>query len=165
MRRALYAQLTFHLSSLQVHLHQENEQLRALHEDLLKGEPAIADEMARLEAVRDVCLSVKDRMADVVGQADRNIHELQARPEPEVDELICGTNVVHNQLLDLIAEDNALEDTIYHLGRAFNADTRTPDELEKFLKRTRALAREQFMRRALINKILLEIALARAQRA
>lgn len=97
MRRALFAQLNYHLSSLQAHLHQENEQLRALHQDLLQGEPAIRDEMARLEAVRDVCLSVKDRMSDIVAQADRNIHELQAKPDPEVDELICGTNVVHNQ--------------------------------------------------------------------
>jgi ESCRT-I complex subunit TSG101 len=67
------------------------------------------------------------------------------------------------RLLDLVAEDNALEDTVYHLGRAFNSDTRTQDELERFLKRIRLLSREQFMKRALINKILLELALAKAQ--
>lgn len=39
-----------------------------------------------------------------------------------------------SRLLDLVAEDNALEDTIYHLGRAFNADARTAEELERFLK-------------------------------
>ena len=83
------------------------------------------------------------------------------------------------RLLDLIAEDNAYEDTIYHLGRAFNMDAREPADLERFLKvgmatcymlnvlnntaqRTRILAREQFMRRSLINKILLELAMARA---
>ena len=38
------------------------------------------------------------------------------------------------RLLDLIAEDNAYEDTIYHLGRAFNMDAREPADLERFLK-------------------------------
>ncbi|KAK9894358.1 UEV-domain-containing protein [Cystobasidium minutum MCA 4210] len=165
MRRALYAQLVHHLHTLQAHLNTENEHLRALHADLLKGEPAILDEMQRLEAVRDVCVSVRDRMSEVVGTAQNNIQDLSTRPEIEVDELICGTNVVHNQLLELVAEDNALEDAIYHLGRYFNSDTRNQDELERFLKRSRILAREQFMKRALVNKILLEIALSRAQRA
>jgi ESCRT-I complex subunit TSG101 len=91
--------------------------------------------------------------------------------------------------LELVAEDNAIEDAIYHLGRYFNSDTRTQNELERFLKvrlsliqatldisandeflflclqRTRILARDQFMKRAMINKILLEIALSRAQRS
>lgn len=97
LRRALYAQLVHHLHTLQSHLNNENEHLRTLHNDLLKGEPAILDEMQRLEAVRDVCVSVRDRMEDVVGSAQRNIEDLSTRPETEVDELICGTNVVHNQ--------------------------------------------------------------------
>lgn len=164
MRRALYAQLTYHLSSLSAHYEAENNQLYALQQDLLKGEPAILDEMARLEAVRDVCASVRGRMQEVVQTGERNLEDLRHRPDPEVDELVCGTSVVHNQLLELVAEDNALEDTVYHLGRVFNADARTPEELERFLKRTRALCREQFFKRSLINKILLELALARAQR-
>ena len=77
---------------------------------------------------------------------------------------LTSSIITSPRLLELVAEDNALEDTIYHLGRAFNSDARTQDELEKFLKRTRALGREQFMKRALINKILLELALSRAQR-
>jgi ESCRT-I complex subunit TSG101 len=97
LRRALYTQLLHHLHTLQAHLNNENTHLNALHEDLLKGEPAITDEMQRLEAVRDVCLSVRDRMQEVVSSAERNIHDLSTRPETEVDELICGTNVVHNQ--------------------------------------------------------------------
>ena len=38
------------------------------------------------------------------------------------------------RLLELVAEDNAIEDTVYHLGRAFNSDTQTQEELERFLK-------------------------------
>lgn len=97
LRRALYSQLVHHLNSLKAHLDSENGHLNALHEDLLKGEPAITDEMQRLEAVRDVCASARDRMKEVVDAAERNINDLTYRKETEVDELVCGTNVVHNQ--------------------------------------------------------------------
>ena len=75
-----------------------------------------------------------------------------------------------NRLINLVAEDNAIEDTIYHLHRALNAGKL---DLDKFLKvqppvhprsvsfsltvvvvqTTRQLAEEQFMKRALIEKI------------
>ena len=97
LRRALYAQLTYHLGSLQSHLTTENTHYRALHEDLLHGEPAILDEMARLEAVRDVCANVRDRMQSVINEAESNTQDLDGRKDVEVDELVCGTNVVHNQ--------------------------------------------------------------------
>ncbi|TFY75499.1 hypothetical protein EWM64_g8515 [Hericium alpestre] len=67
-----------------------------------------------------------------------------------VDELVCGMSIVHNQLVDLVAEDNAIEDTVYHLHRALNAG-RT--DLDRFLRTTRVLAEEQFMKRALAEKI------------
>jgi len=132
-----------------------------MHSDLLKGEPAIRDEMQRLEAVKSVCENVRDRYRDVITQAEANLEKVRGRQDEEVDELVCSTTVVYNQLIDLIAEDNALEDTIYHLSRGLNSGTASID-LDRFLKRVRALALEQFMKRALINKILLEIAIARA---
>lgn len=46
------------------------------------------------------------------------------------------------RLLELVAEDNALEDAIYHLSRYFNSDTRTQDELERFLKVSSCLLAE-----------------------
>lgn len=55
-----------------------------------------------------------------------------------------------HRLIDLVAEDNAIEDTLYHLGRALHAEV---IDLDRFLKQTRYLAREQFMRRALAQKI------------
>ena len=81
----------------------------------------------------------------------------------------------YNRLINLVAEDNAIEDTIYHLHRALNAGR---IDLERFLRvrhlwrlafvptleiaaytlslrtqTTRILAEEQFMKRALIEKI------------
>lgn len=146
----VHHKLTSELDSLSKALALDAERLRAHQNDLLAGEPAIRDEMARLEAVRDVCQSVADRTRAAVHQAQSNITELRRKGDPEVDELVCSTSIVHNQLINLVAEDNAIEDTIYHLHRALNTGR---IDLERFLRTTRVLAEEQFMKRALINKI------------
>lgn len=76
---------------------QESERLRAAQNGLLAGEPAIKDEMARLEAVRDVCRNVSRRVGAVVNAADAAVAELKRKGDPEVDELVCATTIVHNQ--------------------------------------------------------------------
>ncbi|KAF9480130.1 UEV-domain-containing protein [Pholiota conissans] len=150
LQTEVHQKLTSELNSLSQALAIDAERLRAQQADLLAGEPAIKDEMARLEAVRDVCRSVADRTRAAVAQAEANITELRRKGDPEVDELVCATSIVHNQLINLIADDNAIEDTIYHLHRALNAGR---IDLERFLRATRVLAEEQFMKRALIEKI------------
>ncbi|KAG1756823.1 UEV-domain-containing protein [Suillus paluster] len=142
------------LASLSQVMLLDAERLRAQQTDLLAGEPAIRDEMARLEAVRDVCSNVSSRLRNTVDQGERNIAELRRKGDPEVDELICSTSIVHNQLINLVAEDNAIEDTIYHLHRALNTGR---IDLERFLRTTRVLAEEQFTKRALIEKIQLGV--------
>ncbi|PBK96814.1 UEV-domain-containing protein, partial [Armillaria gallica] len=146
----VHQKLTSELASLAQALSLDAERLRAQQSDLLLGEPAIRDEMARLEAVRDVCRNVSGRMRSTVDQTERNMSELRRKGDPEVDELVCSTTIVHNQLINLVAEDNAIEDTIYHLHRALNSGR---IDLERFLRTTRILAEEQFMKRALIEKI------------
>ncbi|KAF5380843.1 hypothetical protein D9615_003922 [Tricholomella constricta] len=93
----VYHKVTSELNSLSQALVLDAERLRAHQTDLLAGEPAIRDEMARLEAVRDVCRSVAGRMKGSVQQAEINIAELRRKGDPEVDELICSTTIVHNQ--------------------------------------------------------------------
>ncbi|KAH9484300.1 Tumor susceptibility gene 101 protein [Psilocybe cubensis] len=150
LQSEVHRKLTAELNSLSQALAIDAERLRAQQADLLAGEPAIKDEMARLEAVRDVCRNVASRTSHAVHQAEANIAELRRKGDPEVDELVCATSIVHNQLINLIADDNAIEDTIYHLHRALNAGR---IDLERFLRATRLLAEEQFMKRALIEKI------------
>lgn len=65
--------------------------------DLATGEPAIKDEMARLEAVKSVCVGVTNRMGQVVKEAEERVVELERRGEPSVDEIVCSTSIVHNQ--------------------------------------------------------------------
>ncbi|KAI0064599.1 UEV-domain-containing protein [Artomyces pyxidatus] len=146
----VHAKVTSELASLAQAMALDAKRLRAHQTDLLAGEPAVRDEMARLEAVRDVCRGVAGRLRGTVELAEKNVAELKRKGDPPVDELVCSTSIVHNQLIDLIAEDNAIEDTVYHLHRALNAGRM---DLDRFLRTTRVLAEEQFMKRALIEKI------------
>ncbi|KAJ7219235.1 UEV-domain-containing protein [Mycena pura] len=150
LHAAVHAKLSAEAASLEHALALDAERLRAHQADLLAGEPALRDEMARLEAVRDVCRTAAGRMRNTVETAERNVAELRAKSEPEVDELVCSTTIVHNQLINLVAEDNAIEDTIFHLSKALNSGR---IDLERFLRSCRLLAEEQFMKRALIDKI------------
>ncbi|KAJ7685150.1 UEV domain-containing protein [Mycena polygramma] len=150
LHAAVHTKLSSELASLGHALALDAERLRAHQADLLAGEPAIRDEMGRLEAVRDVCRTAADRMRGAVETAERNVADLRAKSTPEVDELVCSTTIVHNQLINLVAEDNAIEDTIFHLSKALNSGR---IDLERFLRSCRLLAEEQFMKRALIEKI------------
>jgi ESCRT-I complex subunit TSG101 len=53
--------------------------------------------MARLEAVRKVCESVGRKMGDVVQKGEERLSEMEQRGEVEVDEVVCGISIVHNQ--------------------------------------------------------------------
>jgi ESCRT-I complex subunit TSG101 len=150
----LHAILLPHLqTALPSVLHGLEEERRALaerHEDLSSGEPAVRDEMARLEAVRNVCEGVGGRLAPVVEKGSARVAELEERGDVSVDEVVCSISIVHNQLVDLVAEDNAISDTIYHVTRALDAER---IDLDRYLKAVRSLAREQYMKRALIDRI------------
>ena len=97
LRAKVYAKLTAGLHELAASHTAEMEQLTAIRHDLLQGEPAIIDEMARLEAVRDVCQNVRERYRAVVGAAEKRMDEVQNRGEIEVDEIICANTIVGNQ--------------------------------------------------------------------
>ncbi|KAF8478455.1 UEV domain-containing protein [Russula ochroleuca] len=145
-----HEKLRAELASVSQAMSLDGERLRAQQADLLTGVPAIRDEMGRLEAVRDVCRGVASRLRQVIQTAERGVAELKRKGDPPVDELVCSTSIVHNQLVELVAEDSAIEDTMYHLHRALNAGR---IDLDRFLRTTRVLAEEQFMKRALIERI------------
>lgn len=107
--------------------------------------------MARLDAVKKVCDAVGSRLDEVVRKGSERVAELEGRGDVGVDEVVCSISIVHNQLIDLVAEDNAISDTIYHVTRALDAER---IDLDRYLKAVRSLAREQYMKRALIERIL-----------
>lgn len=150
MHDRLLSKIESRLVALSNSLEGSNQQLRVLSSDLDRGRPAIEDEMSRLKAVRDVCQITGDRLEETVVQAREHVTMLRQKEDPDPDTMVMATSIVGNQLIDLVAEDNAIGDTLYQLGRALNAER---IDFDRFLKQTRMLAREQFMKRALAHKI------------
>lgn len=66
-----------------------------------------------------------------------------------IDETIVTTNPIHAQILDLYAEESAIEDTLYYLTEGLRREV-VP--LTEFLKSVRKLSRKQFMLRATLIK-------------
>ncbi|KAF9201440.1 hypothetical protein BGZ49_008312 [Haplosporangium sp. Z 27] len=89
-------------------------------------------------------------LTSTIEQLDANIEQIRALPDNPVEEIIYGSSVVHNQLFELVAEEIAIEDTIYYLGKALSQDK---VELNAYMKHLRNLSREQFMKKALIKKV------------
>lgn len=97
MHAALHQKIQARLQHLRSTVGDSQHQLKLLIGDLDRGEPAIRDEMARLEAVRDVCKATGDGLEEAVSNGNRRIAELRDRSEPDVDEMICATSIVGNQ--------------------------------------------------------------------
>ena len=69
---------------------------------------------------------------------------------PPIDEVLVPPTVVGKQLYDLVAEERGIEQAIYALQTALAKGVITT---ETWSKHTRSLAREAFMKKALIRKI------------
>lgn len=85
------------LPALKHDLESQRQALLERREDLASGEPAIRDEMARLEAVKKVCDVVVEKMSDVVQKGEERVVDLERRGEVSVDEVVCGISIAHNQ--------------------------------------------------------------------
>lgn len=102
LHEQVHAKFTSEFTAFNRALATDMQRLQTAQGDLLAGEPAIRDEMARLEAVRDVCRVVADRLRATVNSAETNLQELRRKGDPEVDELICSTTIVYNQYESLL---------------------------------------------------------------
>ncbi|KAF5330784.1 hypothetical protein D9619_005547 [Psilocybe cf. subviscida] len=116
LHTAVHAKLSSALQALSASMASDAERLRAVQADLLQGEPAIRDEMGRLEAVRDVCLGVGRRVGECVREAEGRLAEVKRRrganggggsggedAEESVDEVVCATSIVHNQCVEFLS--------------------------------------------------------------
>jgi len=72
------------------------------------------------------------------------------RKPPSVDEVLVAPTVVGGQLYELVAEEQACEDAIFVLGRGLDKGR---VGVEGWVRLTRGLARERFLKKALVRKI------------
>ncbi|KAK9239830.1 UEV domain-containing protein [Lipomyces kononenkoae] len=138
-------------------LQQQTDRLRDTLDMLRRTEANLASEQSELTRVSDACARNTATLKDKIRRAEETILEASQRGEVNVDDIVCAESVVFNQLYELTADDLAIEDAIYVLGKALD---RERISLDIFLKHTRTLAREQFMKRALVRKIAMDTGLS-----
>ncbi|KAL2186906.1 UEV-domain-containing protein [Thermothelomyces heterothallicus CBS 203.75] len=126
------------------------EGLRAQRAAMLQAMTTLQAESAQLTQLTAVLNSNASILQDSLRQADSVIEGSANHPKPDIDELLVAPTVVGNQLYELVAEERALADAIFVLGRAVEKGRITP---QTFAKMTRSLAREWYLKKALVRKI------------
>ncbi|KAF6727860.1 Tumor susceptibility gene 101 protein [Oryzias melastigma] len=119
-------------------------------EDLKKGHQKLEDMISKL----DQEVAEVDRNIELLKKKDEELSEALEKMENQsenndIDDVIVPTAPLYKQILNLYAEENAIEDTIFYLGEALR---RGVIDLEVFLKHVRLLSRKQFQLRALMQK-------------
>ncbi|KAI9856491.1 MAG: hypothetical protein M1824_005429 [Vezdaea acicularis] len=110
-------------------LQAEEDALKSLSSTLTSNEKILKESMRKAEEVMD---------------------DAKTRTVPGVDEILVAPTVVAGQLYELVAEERAINDALFVLSRAHDKRRITSD---LFLRDTRTLARERFLKKALIKKI------------
>ncbi|KAG0004210.1 hypothetical protein BGZ79_009959 [Entomortierella chlamydospora] len=146
----LYTKLQTALLEFNTASSREMQNLVTVNKQLNDAETRTKSE---LQSLKDLNAKIQYNITTLTGsieQLNTKIEQIRTWPEKPVDEIICGSSVVHNQLFELVAEEIAIEDTIYYLGKALTQDK---VELNAYMKHLRNLSREQFMKKALIKKV------------
>jgi ESCRT-I complex subunit TSG101 len=111
------------------------------------------NELNDQEAIIDKELPQLLREVNALKERESNLDrwvETHENKELDVDKMIEPEDAHSKQVLELLAEDNAIDDLVWVLGESL--DKKTVDT-ESYLSRVRQLAREQFMKKALLLKL------------
>ncbi|CAI6099614.1 unnamed protein product [Clonostachys chloroleuca] len=151
---ALLVQAAHTLASMRQQSRQKDEStmagLQAQRNAMLAVLPTLQSEMGQLAQLSNLLTSNSSILHDALHKADGVIEGSRRHPAPDIDELLVAPTVVSNQLYTLVAEERALGDAIFMLGRAVERGRISP---AVFAKMTRSLAREWYLKKALVRKI------------
>lgn len=147
-------QLASTLHQMRTRVREQNDSslqgLQAQRTAMLSAMSAMQQEVGGLTQLSNLLRNNTAILHDVMCRADETIENSKRLPEPDVDQLLVAPTVVGNQLYDAVAEERALADTIFVLGRAVERGRVAP---AVFAKTTRSLAREWYLKKALVKKI------------
>ncbi|KAI1404258.1 UEV-domain-containing protein [Hypoxylon fuscum] len=152
----LQRQLASTLCTLRQRARAQNESslagLAAQRAAMLASHAALQADLSALAPLAAVLASNTAILQRSLRDADRVVRNGRAAREapPPIDDLLVAPTVVANQLYDVAAEERALGDAIFVLGRAVERGRIGP---AVFAKTTRSLAREWYLKKALVRKI------------
>ncbi|XP_059370806.1 tumor susceptibility gene 101 protein-like [Carassius carassius] len=128
----------------------ELDTLKRTEEDLKRGHQKLEEMVTKL----DLEMADVEKNIDLLKQRDEELTVALEKTENQsenndIEDVIVPTAPLYKQILNLYAEENAVEDTIFYLGEALRKDV---IDLDVFLKHVRLLSRKQFQLRALMQK-------------
>ncbi|KAK6951207.1 hypothetical protein Daesc_007738 [Daldinia eschscholtzii] len=151
---ALLRQLASTLHGLRQRAREQNESslagLSAQRAAMLAALHNLQSDASALGPLSAMLASNTSILQHSLQEADGVISNARTREPPPIDDLLVAPTVVANQLYDVVAEERALGDAIFVLGRAVERGRISP---AVFAKTTRGLAREWFLKKALARKI------------
>lgn len=107
-------------------------------------------ELAQLTALDNTLASNERILHQAIADCDRVINDSKSMPAPPIDDVLVAPTVATTQLWNLQAEEAAIKETLWCLQRAVGAGRVSSDT---FVKMTRSLARELFLKMALSRKL------------
>ncbi|KAK7709353.1 Suppressor protein stp22 of temperature-sensitive alpha-factor receptor and arginine permease [Diaporthe eres] len=151
---ALLRQLAATLYQMRTRTREQNDSsmqgLQAQRTAMLNAMSTMQSEVGALTQLSNLLQNNTNILRDTMRRADETIENSKRVPEPDIDQLLVAPTVVGNQLYELVAEERALADAIFVLGRAVERGRVAP---AVFAKTTRSLAREWYLKKALVKKI------------
>ncbi|KAI1336490.1 UEV domain-containing protein [Xylariaceae sp. FL0016] len=151
---ALLQQLASTLYSHRQRTRQQNESslagLNAQRTAMLNALQNLQSDAAALNPLSAMLSSNTAILQSSLQEADGVVANARHQKPPAIDDLLVAPTVVGNQLYDVVAEERALGDAIFVLGRAVERGRISP---AVFAKTTRGLAREWYLKKALVKKI------------
>lgn len=125
-------------------------------DSLFDSQHKLEERNTQIEALKEQFKKEKESLVGMITAMTQKDDELtkwqsqQTGQEIDIDKVIEPKDVLSQQILDLVAEENALEDVLYVLDQALHRDR---IDLDNYLKLIRGYSREQFFRKALLNKV------------
>ncbi|KAE8376768.1 UEV domain-containing protein [Aspergillus bertholletiae] len=122
----------------------EISSLNTLNSSLQSNTSILQQSLHRADAV------IADAQSRISSSAAQSSLDPMPSGLPPIDEVLVAPTVVGKQLYDLVAEERGIEQAIYALQ---TAHVKGVIGVETWSRHTRGLAREAFLKRALIRKI------------
>jgi ESCRT-I complex subunit TSG101 len=127
----------------------ETDSIRKTGEELSAGRSKLSTMVARLQQESTELDNNIKILTDKQEEMSELSEKLEESTEMDVDEAVLPTAPLYKQLINAFAEEAAIEDTIYYLGKALG---RGSIDIDSFLKQVRSLSRKQFILRATMQK-------------
>ncbi|KAF2424247.1 UEV-domain-containing protein [Tothia fuscella] len=124
--------------------------LTAQQTSLRNAHSILQSELEQLQILDQALESNERILRDTMREAEQVMRDASGRRRPEVDEILVCPTVVGGQLYALVAEERACGEARLALARGVDKGR---VGLDVFVRQNRSLAREEFLKKALIKKV------------